>query len=120
MLEKLSPILPTRDVEACEAFWRRLGFHTIYKDPEGYLLMKREGAEVHFWLNRDLDPTRNDAGAYLRPSDIGALNAEWLELGLPEAGIPRFVAVEAKPWGMRELALVDPDGNLVRAGQEIE
>ncbi len=29
---------------------------TVYKDAAEYLLMKREGAEVHFWLNRDLDP----------------------------------------------------------------
>jgi hypothetical protein len=81
--------------------------------------MERDGAEVHFWRNPNLDPARNDAGAYLRPSDIHALDAEWGALGLPEAGIPRLVRAEDKPWGMRELALVDPDGNLFRAGQEI-
>jgi hypothetical protein len=26
-------------------------------------------------------------------------------------------ALEDKPWGLREFALVDPDGNLVRIGQ---
>jgi hypothetical protein len=26
---------------------------------------------------------------------------------------------EAKPWDMKELVIVDPDGNLLRAGQEI-
>ncbi len=118
MLEKLSPILPTKDVTACEAFWLRLGFETIYKDEAEYLLMKREGAEVHFWLNPALDPLKNDAGAYLRPDDIRALHAEWSGLGLPEAGVPRYVALEEKPWGMAELALIDPDGNLIRAGQE--
>jgi catechol 2,3-dioxygenase-like lactoylglutathione lyase family enzyme len=118
MLEKLSPILPSRDLEAAEAFWARLGFATVYKDAAEYLLMKREGAEVHFWLDRELEPTRNDAGAYLRPSHIDALDAEWGTLGLPATGVPRLVRVEDKPWGMRELALVDPDGNLIRAGQE--
>lgn len=38
---------------------------------------------------------------------------------LPTAGIPRLVRAENKPWGMRELALVDPNGNLIRAGQEL-
>lgn len=38
---------------------------------------------------------------------------------LPAAGIPRLVRAENKPWGMRELALVDPNGNLIRAGQEL-
>ena len=118
-LEKLAPILPCRDVPTAEAFWLRLGFVTVYLD-EDYLLMKREGAEVHFWRNEALDPSRNDAGAYLRPSDIDALDAEWGALGLPGVGIPRLVRPEDKPWGMRELALVDPDGNLIRAGQEMD
>jgi hypothetical protein len=26
-------------------------------------------------------------------------------------------ALEDKPWGLREFALVDPEGNLVRIGQ---
>ena len=52
MLEKLSPILPARDMAATQDFWQRLGFHTVYLDAE-YLLMKREGAEVHFFLHAD-------------------------------------------------------------------
>jgi catechol 2,3-dioxygenase-like lactoylglutathione lyase family enzyme len=118
-LEKLSPILPCREVAAAEAFWLRLGFATEYRDDD-YLLIRREGAEMHFWRNPALDPALNDAGAYLRASDVDALDREWGALGLPGAGIPRLVRVEDKPWGMRELALVDPDGNLIRAGQETE
>lgn len=118
-LEKLSPILPSRDITATEAFWTQLGFLTVYRD-DRYLLLRREGAEVHFWLNPDLDPARNDAGAYLRPSDVNLLDSEWGKLGLPGAGIPRLDRVEDKPWGMRELAVVDVDGNLIRAGQEME
>jgi catechol 2,3-dioxygenase-like lactoylglutathione lyase family enzyme len=118
MLEKLSPILPSRDIDAAEAFWARLGFETVYKDAAEYLLLRRDGAELHFWLNPDLDPAANDAGAYLRPSDIDALDAEWRGLGLPSDGVPRYVPAEDKPWGMREAALIDPDGNLIRAGQE--
>ncbi len=119
MLEKLCPILPTRDIAAAEGFWQRLGFATVYKDTHQYLILKRDGAEVHFFLHPGLDPTTNDGGAYLRPSDIRALSAEWAALGLPTHDIPRFEPVEDKPWGMAELALVDPDGNLIRAGQEL-
>ncbi len=119
MLEKLCPILPSRDIPATEAFWQRLGFATIYRDDTEYLLLKREAAEVHFFLHPRLDPKTNDHGAYLRPSDINALDAEWGGLGLPSAGIPRLVRAEDKPWGMRELALIDADGNLIRAGQEL-
>lgn len=119
MLEKLCPILPTRDIAAAEAFWARLGFVKVYREDAQYLLMKREGAEVHFFYHPKLDPAANDHGAYLRPSDIRALSAEWATLGLPTRDIPRFEPVQDKPWGMAELALVDPDGNLIRAGQEL-
>ena len=118
MLEKLCPILPARDIAETQSFWQRLGFHTVYIDPE-YLLMKREGAEVHFFRHADLDPFKCDHGAYLRPSDINALDAEWAALGLPATGIPRLERAADKPWGMRELALLDLNGNLIRAGQEI-
>jgi catechol 2,3-dioxygenase-like lactoylglutathione lyase family enzyme len=118
MLEKLSPILPARDIAAADAFWQGLGFYTVYSDAE-YLLMKREGAEVHFFHHPGLEPATNDHGAYLRPSDVNALDAEWATLDLPPTGIPRFERAADKPWGMRELALVDPDGNLIRAGQEL-
>ena len=119
MLEKLCPILPSRDLALSEAFWSKLGFTTIYKDLSAYLLLKREGAEVHFFLHPTLDPASNYAGGYLRPEDIRALSREWTALSLPKSGIPRFEPVEVKPWGMAELALVDPDGNLIRAGQEL-
>lgn len=118
MLEKLSPILPARDIPATKGFWTRLGFHTVYSDDD-YLLMKREGAEVHFFHHAALDPARNDHGAYLRPADVDALDREWSALGLPATGIPRLMRAEDKPWGMRELALIDPNGSLIRAGQEL-
>jgi catechol 2,3-dioxygenase-like lactoylglutathione lyase family enzyme len=119
MLEKLCPILPCRDVADTEAFWARLGFETVYRDDAEYLLMKREGAEVHFFLHPTLDPLTNDHGAYLRPTDLAALDAEWGAVGLPPKGIPRLERMAHKPWGMAELALLDLNGNLIRAGQEI-
>jgi catechol 2,3-dioxygenase-like lactoylglutathione lyase family enzyme len=117
MLEQLSPILPSGDIPASERFYAALGFETIYIDAD-YLLMKREGAEIHFFLKAGHDPYQNDHGAYLRPSDIDAFSAEVEGLGLPRTGMPRFHPVEAKAWNMRECALLDPDGNLIRAGQE--
>jgi len=121
MLEKLSPILPSRDIDATEAFYRALGFLTVYKDNDpGYLLLKRDGAEVHFFWSADHDPKKSDHGAYLRPSDIDAFSAEVAQLGLPSApGFPRFLPAEDKDWGMREAVIWDPDGNLIRAGQEL-
>jgi hypothetical protein len=40
-----------------------------------------------------------------------------LAASLPLRGIPRMDAIENKSWGMREFAIVDEDGNLLRIGQ---
>ena len=48
MLEKLSPIMPARNLAKAQEFYAALGFLTIYLDDE-YLLMKREGAEISFF-----------------------------------------------------------------------
>lgn len=119
ILEKLSPIWPVRSIDAAETFYSRLGFTTVYKDAAQYLIIKREGAEIHAVLHRDHTPAESWHGAYVRPSDVNALSEEWAALGLPTEGIPRFVPAEDKPWGMRECALVDIDGHLLRAGQEL-
>jgi hypothetical protein len=119
MLEKLCPILPARDIALTESFWARLGFETVYRDDAEYLLMKRDGAEVHFFHHLDQNPATNDHGAYLRPADIAALHREWSAIDLPATGIPRYIPLSEKPWGMAELALIDLNGNLIRAGQEI-
>ena len=118
MLEKMSPILPSRNIANSEAFYARLGFRTIFKNGQ-YLLMRRENAEVHFFLHEKHRPEASDHAAYLRPSDIEALSSEFAKLELPRDGIPRFEPATVKPWRMKELAIVDPDGNLIRAGQEI-
>ncbi|MBP7242577.1 inositol monophosphatase family protein [Amaricoccus sp.] len=116
--DRTAPILPARDLDAAAAFWSRLGFAVRYLDPAQYLIVARAGAELHFWRKSDLEPGRNDAGAYLRCADLDGFAAVCAAAGLPQRGVPRYVAPETKPWGMRELALVDADGNLVRAGED--
>ena len=119
MLEKLCPVLPARDIAASEAFYHRLGFYTVYRDGGDYLLIKRDGAEIHFFHAPGLDPSSGRREAFLRPSDIDAFAAEIATLALPAEGLPRFETPRDQPWGMRECLLVDPDGNRIRAAQEI-
>lgn len=119
MLEKLSPILPSRDIGVTEAFYGRFGFRTVYRDGDAYLLLERDGAEVHFEHAPALDPAANRSGAFLRPTDVDAFGAEVEALGLPAEGVPRFEPPKDQPWGMRECLLVDPDGNHLRAALEL-
>ena len=117
MLEKLCPSWPTADLAASERFYRRLGFTALVPGP--YLILKRDKVEVHFYLDGAYDPKTQAGSAYLRSDDVDALSDEWAQLGLPEEGYPRFVPAEDKSWGMRECALVDNSGHLIRAGIEI-
>ncbi|MEO0428794.1 MAG: VOC family protein [Pseudomonadota bacterium] len=119
MWEQACPILPSRDFDATEAFYGALGFRTWYRDG-GYLLMNRDRVELHFFASPDHRAETSDHGAYIRPADVDTLSAELERLGLPRDGaFPKYAPVEDKSWGMREAALWDPDGNLLRIGQVI-
>lgn len=117
--EKAAPILPARDLQDTRAFFERLGFSTVGWWPHtfgGYAILVRGELELHFFSFPDLAPHDSYAQCYWRVADAGALYSAYAQLGLPTTGIPRITAVEDKPWGVREFALVDPNGTLIRIG----
>jgi hypothetical protein len=123
MTETAVPILPSRDLAETLAFYERLGFrHSGGPWQEwGYLIIARGGIELHFWHRPDVDPLATDAGCYLRVPDADALHAEWDGIGVthdPTTG-SRLVPPVDTDYGIREFALVDPSGNLLRAGSPL-
>jgi catechol 2,3-dioxygenase-like lactoylglutathione lyase family enzyme len=118
--ETAVPILPARDLGATLAFYERLGFEsrgTPY-DVYRYLIVGRGTIELHFWEKPDVDPLTTDFSCYLHVRDADALHAEWDAIGVPtdRATGSRLMAPETTDYGMREFALVDPNGNLIRVG----
>jgi uncharacterized protein (TIGR02246 family) len=116
------PILPAIDLDGTRAFFRTLGFAAAYFSPpdgRGYLIVTRGEIELHFFSHPQLGSVENCAGCYWRVENADALHAEYARLRLPSAGAPSLSAIENKPWGMREFALVDPNGNLVRVGHDL-
>lgn len=112
------PILPSRSLPSTLAFYRRLGFEgEILGEGDAYAILTRGDLELHFFLHTELVPAESWAGCYLRVVDVESLYKAFLAAGLPTRGIPRMDAIENKPWGMREFAVVDEDGNLLRVGQ---
>jgi catechol 2,3-dioxygenase-like lactoylglutathione lyase family enzyme len=112
------PILLSRDLAATARFYEALGF-TAARPLDDYLIVDRDGAEIHFVPAPHLEPRTSDAMCYLHVDDVDAVLEEWAAAGLPRSGIPRLTAAEDKPWGLREAALVDPDGTLVRVGSTV-
>ncbi|MEO1308689.1 MAG: VOC family protein, partial [Pseudomonadota bacterium] len=74
----------------------------------------------HFAGHPNLDPSANPAGAYILSSNVDQLSRELAADGVPNEGVPRCHSAETKAWGMRELEIVDPDGNLLRIGQRVD
>lgn len=120
MLTGVCPTFPSCDFDVTEAFYARLGFSRLSRyDTEGYLLLARDGLEIHFWRKPDHAPEASEFGAYLRTPDAAEVSRAFATLDLPRDGIPRFTPAEAKPWGMFELSVIDPDGHLLRIGHEL-
>jgi catechol 2,3-dioxygenase-like lactoylglutathione lyase family enzyme len=119
--ESAVPILPGRDLGETLAFYERLGFESRGSgswEEWNYLIIGRGGIELHFYGAPDVDPLTTDAMCYLRVPDADALHAEWESVGIPRdpATGSRLEPPGLTDYGMREFALVDPSGNLVRVG----
>ncbi|MBV6863576.1 bleomycin resistance protein [Xanthomonas euvesicatoria] len=114
------PTLPSRSIPQTVAFYRQLGFvGDAHPHDAGYAILRRGDGELHFFAHPDLDPAGCYAGCYIRVGDVDAVHAAMKLAALPEQGIPRLDPVGDKPWGMREFAIVDESGNLLRIGQVI-
>jgi catechol 2,3-dioxygenase-like lactoylglutathione lyase family enzyme len=114
------PTLPSRCVSDTLAFYQRLGFEgDILGDGGSYAILRRGTVELHFFAHAELRPAESSAGCYIRVLDVESIYHDFASAQLPRRGIPRQDPLEDKPWGMREFAIVDPDGNLLRIGQTL-
>jgi catechol 2,3-dioxygenase-like lactoylglutathione lyase family enzyme len=114
-------MLPSRSVNATTEFYQRLGFvggpHSFNSE---YAILRRGAIELHFFTHKELVPAESSAGCYIRVLDVETMYQAFSVNNLPRSGIPRMEPLEDKPWGLREFAIVDPDGNLLRIGQIIQ
>jgi catechol 2,3-dioxygenase-like lactoylglutathione lyase family enzyme len=115
MPNRATPNLPSRDLAATSAFYSALGFLETFRDAN-WLILEFDGMQIEFFPYPKLDPRSNVTSCCLRVSDAANLRDTFSGVGLPTAAtaIPRLTEIEDQPWGMREFALVDPDGNLLR------
>ncbi|WP_232548552.1 bleomycin resistance protein [Propioniciclava soli] len=117
--ERAVPILPTRDLAESLAFYERLGFENIGDPPEtwGYCILARGRIELHLALDPETDPLSTASSCYVYVDDAQALHDAWAPSVVPDAHTGmRVVAPVDTGYGMREFAVVDPSGNLLRIG----
>lgn len=105
------PVLPVSDLVRSLAWYERLGFE-VRATFDGYAILGFDGAELHLNEMPDLAPASESvSGAYLRVADADAVHARWSAMGAPTIAPP-----EDQPYGIREFATEDLDGNLWRVG----
>jgi hypothetical protein len=115
------PILPSPDFDETMGFYSTLGFAERSRWPDTYLTISDDrGIELHFWSNDGVDPKTNDVACYVRFTServARALHDEWAGLDLAPG---RLHPPRATDYGLLEFALVDPHGNLVRIGGNLD
>ena len=111
-IDQACPLFAAADPGVAAAWYRdRLGF-SVTLTMDDYAIVRRDGAEVHFWRCGDHHIAENTS-AYFRTGDVDGLH----EALMPASDGGRVIPPEDKAWGMREFYVIDPDGNLLRFGQ---
>ena len=111
LIQATVPVLASLNLDESRSFYTAfLGFNAQLQTAE-YLIMERDGAQLHFWLCTERHIAENTS-CYIRTGDCEALHREFCQRGL---------AVEApvlQPWGMKELYVIDTHGNLLKFGEQ--
>jgi uncharacterized glyoxalase superfamily protein PhnB len=113
--QSISPVLPALDIIRASEFYKNiLGFEVNIFTAHDYVVMKKDGVGINLWKTEDKNLCEN-SGCYIYVTDIDVL---YKELSQKDVIHPNG-NLEDKPWGMREFAIVDTEGNLLRIGQVI-
>jgi hypothetical protein len=118
MLTEIHPKLPMRDKSITRDFYiNKLGFQEFGNaDYDGYLMLKKDKIQIHFFEYKELDPKENYGQVYIRTDEIDKLYQSLLD---NKTRIHPNGRLQVKPWGQEEFALLDPDNNLLTFGRSL-
>lgn len=118
MLTAIHPKLPMRNKLATRDFYiKHLGFEEFGNaDFSGYLMLQKDGLQIHFFEFPELNPDENYGQVYIRTNDIDEYYQFLLKIKTP---IHPQGALSVKQWGQKEFSVLDPDRNLLTFGQEV-
>lgn len=111
---RIATVLPVKNILVSqELYINGLNFKKIFEngDPVGFMILKREEAELHLTLQ----PQHKAASypiAHLLVDDANALFTLCQEMG---AKIVK--GIQDKDYGIRAFVFADPDGNRIGVGQ---
>lgn len=114
-LLKAVPVLPALNIQDTVNFYEdKLGFAIRHQEDE-YGIIARDDVEIHFWKCSDKHIAENSS-CRLTVEGLDEVYEQAQQAGIVHPN----AAIETKPWGMREFAIVDLNGNLVWFLEPIE
>jgi hypothetical protein len=119
-LFSVAPGIPTTNMARTIEHYQRLGF--TFSAPGSatapaeadFAIGERDGVALHFALKPDHDPSRTATWVYISVEDADELSAELDASSAGQGRTPRDT-----DYKMRELAHIDPDGNLLLFGSPL-
>ena len=113
-LTQAVPVLASLDIaKTLEFYQQKLACSISYQD-ENYGIVQRDQISVHFWKCNDPEIPKQTS-CYVFVEEIDAL---YQELSVQKIIHPNG-KLEDKPWGVREFAILDSDGNLIKFGERL-
>lgn len=113
-LQRAIPVLASLDLDATQRFYAdRLGFDALFRYPD-YAISGRDGIQVHFWLTDDRAIPESTS------CRIDVIGIESLYEEMRAAGVVHpHSELREQPWGMKEFAVLDGDGNMIKFGERV-
>lgn len=113
-MERAVPVLASLDIEATQRFYaERLGFKPVAQYPD-YGIVERDDVQIHFWLTDDADIPKATSCRV----DVDGVDQLFEEMSAAGVVHPNGPLTD-QPWGLREFAVLDEDGNMIKFGQRM-
>ena len=114
-LQRAIPVLASLDLEATQRFYAdKIGFSPVARYPD-YAICARDGVQLHFWLTDDADIPK-ETSCRIDVVGIEPLYEEMTAAGVVHPNGP----LRQQPWGFKEFAVLDGDGNLIKFGERTD
>jgi len=113
---RIAATLPVSDMAAAYQLYKTVfGLESVFEngDPTGFMILKRDDAELHLTLQKDHKAARFNV-AHMMVSD-----AEAVYQSCQAAGLRIIKRIQDKDYGLRAFVFADHDGNRIDVGQAL-
>ncbi len=106
------PVFVSGDLARTETFYTEKLKFAVSARHDDWLKLDRDALTLHFALVSGLNPRKNMSHAYVRVRGVDSLFEQ-----LPRDAVHPNGSLRTQDYGMREFAVIDPDGNLLTFGE---